>query len=245
MADILIIDTADVQIKRKSDGHLFATTKAQLASIAQSLGINEKVFGGIGNKPLAIIKGQKEITSTFRNAFFDLELLSMTQGIEVKENGTATVYKNEADLKVVDTTGTLSVTITGTPVDNEVTLINEDGEKAQVTLTAKKATVPALFAAEGEILSATYTEAITGNIVEFETDKFPEAYTLEYHTIGYDPETNKVVVDIYIQLDHVVPNGEFEMSLENGSPLAPEITFDALTAKNSKTLGRIIESKRV
>jgi hypothetical protein len=68
---LLVMDTADVVMKRKSDGHVFITAEAQLTSISQSLGINEKIYGGIGNKPLAIMKGQKEVTSTLRNAFYD------------------------------------------------------------------------------------------------------------------------------------------------------------------------------
>jgi archaellum component FlaG (FlaF/FlaG flagellin family) len=241
---LLVMDTADVVMKRKSDGHVFITAEAQLTSISQSLGINEKIYGGIGNKPLAIMKGQKEVTSTLRNAFYDLEFLSMTQGVAIDENGTATVYKTEKELTVVDNAGTLEVTITGTPVNNTVYVRNAAGEIEQATATSGKVTIPTGHADAGEIVSVTYQEEVTGNIVELEAEKFAEAYTLEYHTIAYDPATNKVVKDIYIQLDHVVPTGEFELSLENGTAIAPEINFECLAAPGTNKIGRVIEVDR-
>jgi hypothetical protein len=241
---LLVMDTADVVMKRKSDGHVFITAEAQLTSISQSLGINEKIYGGIGNKPLAIMKGQKEVTSTLRNAFYDLEFLSMTQGVAIDENGTATVYKTEKELTVVDNAGTLEVTITGTPVNNTVYVRNAAGEVEQATVTSGKITIPTGHADEGEIVSVTYQEEVTGNIVELDAEKFAEAYTLEYHTIAYDPATNKVVKDIYIQLDHVVPTGEFELSLENGTAIAPEINFECLAAPGTNKIGRVIEVDR-
>ena len=243
MSKLLIIDTADAVMRRKSDGHVFVTSEAQLASISQSLGIDDKIYGGIGNKPLAIMKGQKEITSTLRNAFYDQEILSMTQGVAI-ENGSATVYETEHGLKVVDNDGTLSVTITGSPNGNTVLVTNKHGETLEATVATKTVTIPTGHAEPGELVSVRYKKDITGDIVSLESDKFAEAYELEYHTIGYDPETNKVVKDIYIQLDHVVPGGDFELSFENGSAIAPEITFEALAAPNSTAIGRIIEKDR-
>lgn len=241
---LLVMDTADVVMKRKSDGHVFITAEAQLTSISQTLGINEKIYGGIGNKPLAIMKGQKEVTSTLRNAFYDQEFLSMTQGVAINENGSATVHKTEKELVVVDNAGTLEVTITGTPVGNVAYVRNAAGEVEEATVAGGKVTIPTGHAAKDEIVSVTYPTSVTGNIVELDAEKFAEAYTLEYHTIAYDPATNKVVKDIYIQLDHVVPTGEFELSLENGTAIAPEINFECLAAPNTNKIGRVIEVDR-
>lgn len=241
---LLVIDTADVVMKRKSDGHIFITAEAQLTSISQSLGINDKIYGGIGNKPLAIMKGQKEVKSTLRNAFYDQEFLSLTQGVAIDEDGTATVYKTEKGLIVVDNAGTLEVTISNNTVTT-VHVRNAKGEVASATATTGKVTVPNGHAIEGEIVSVTYQEEVTGDIVELDAEKFAEAFTLEYHTIAYDPDTNKVVKDIYIQLDHVVPSDEFELALENGNAIAPEVNFECLASPNSTSIGRIIEVDRV
>ena len=241
---LLISDTADAIIKRKSDGHVFVTSEAQLASISQSLGINEKIFGGIGNKPLAIMKGQKEITSTLRNAFYDQEFLAMTQGVAITA-GSATVYQTEAGLVVTRVGDGLQVTINGTPINDIAYVTNKVGETIPAVVTTNVVDIPDGHAEEGQLVSVRYQAAVTADIVSLESDKFAEAFTLEYHTIGYDPETNKVVKDIYIQLDHVVPSGDFEMSLENGTAIAPEVSFEAMAAPNSTAIGRIIEVERV
>jgi len=240
---LLISDTCDAVVKRKSDGHVFATAETQLTSISGSLGVNEKIFGGIGNKPLSIMRGQKEMTSVLRNAFFDLELLSMTQGVAIDEDGTASVYEREDDLVVVENTG-LEVTLTGTPVGSTVYVINGAGETVSATVATKKVTIPVGHAVAGEKVSVTYKKNVTGNIVAFDSEKFAEAYEIEYHTIAFNPATNQIVKDIYIQLDHAVPSSDFELSFEAGSAIAPEINFDALTAPNSKEIGRIIEVDR-
>ncbi|MCA1025669.1 hypothetical protein LCM23_06165 [Cytobacillus kochii] len=244
MTNLLIMDTADVTIKRKSDGHVFASAETQLASIASSLGINEKIFGGIGNKPLAVMKGQKEVTSTLRNAFYNQELLAITQGVTVEE-GTHDVYKRENGLKVVDNEGTLEVAIAGTPVGTTAYVTNAKGETESVAIASNKVTIPTGHANAGEAVAVSYQIQVTGNTVPIDAKKFGEAFEIEYHTIGYDPVTNTVLKDIYIQLDHAVPGSDYELSFENGTPIAPEITFDALTPQNEDEIGRIIEVDRV
>lgn len=242
MSSLVIIDTADVVVKRKSDGHVFLTAEAQLTSISQTLGINEKIYGGIGNKGLFIMKGQKDVTATIRNAFYDGEFLAMTQGVSIEENGDVVVYKREDNLEVSDS---LEVTIVGTPVGDEVYVRNPDGVVKSATIAGQVVTIPDGFAAAKDIVSVTYQEQTQGDVIEIESDKFGEAFEVEYHTIGYNPKTNKVEKDIYVQLDHIVPNGDFELSLENGTALAPEFTFDALVKPNTNQIGRIIEVPRV
>ena len=243
MSKLLIIDTADAVMKRKSDGKVFVTSEAQLASISQSLGIDDKVYGGIGNKPLAIMKGQKEITSSLRSALYDQNFLALTQGVAV-EDGTATVYKDEKGLKVTGDGGTLSVTISGDPIDDVAYITNAGGDTLEATVSGKTVTIPEGHAKAGDLVAVRYQEEVTGEIVRLDGDKFAEAYEIEYHTIGYDPATNKVVKDIYIQLDHVVPGGDFELSFENGNAIAPEITFEAMVNPGTDNIGRVIEVTR-
>lgn len=241
---LLVIDTCDVVMKRKSDGHVFITAEAQLTSISQTLGINEKIYGGIGNKPLAVMKGQKEVASTLRNAFYDQEFLSLTQGVAINEDSTVTINETEKGLIVADNAGVLEVTITGTPKGTTAYVRNGKGQVEEAAIATNKVAIPTGFAVAGERVSVTYEKTVTGDVVELDGEKFAEAYTLEYHTIAYDPDTNKVVKDIYIQLDHVIPLDEFELSLENGTAIAPEVNFECLTAPNSTSIGRIVEVDR-
>jgi hypothetical protein len=237
----LINDTADVLFKRKSDGKVIFTSVAQLAGISQAIEESD-VFGGIGNKRIAKIRSQKTITLNTRMALFDLEYLAMTQGVAVT-NGSATVTKTES-VKVIDDAGTLSATVEGTPIDNKVTLQNAKGETVELTATAKEVTVADGFAEAGESVTAVYKETVTGNIVKLDSETFSESYEVEYRTISYDPSTNQVVSDIYFQFDNALPSGSFELSLENGNALAPELNFDVLTPRGKTEMGRIIEVPR-
>lgn len=237
---ILINDTADIVVRRKRDGHRFLSAEGQLSSITSTLGISERILGGIGNKTLAIMKGQKEVTTTFRNAMYDAEFLAMTQGVEVEQGKEATVYKREDALTVENG----SVTIQGTPANNEVIVRNPVGAVVESVYEDGVVMVPEEHAKDGDVVSVTYQVTVTGEVIELDAEKFGEAFEVEYHTIGYNPDTMEVVKDIYIQLDHVVPQGEMELSLENGTALAPEFTFDALTAPNTSQIGRIIHVNR-
>lgn len=239
----LISDTADVVFRRKSDGKTVFTGEAQLAGLSGEIS-EDDVRGGIGNRKISKIRSDKALTLTVRDALFDLEYLSMTQGVAIK-SGTANVFKTESNLTVVDTAGTLGITVVGAPLDNKVTLTNAKGETTNVVVATKKATVPAQFAAKDEKVTALYRETVTGNIVTLDSKTFSESYEVEYRTIAYNPATNKVVSDIYFQFDNALPAGSFDISLENGNALAPEITFDALAAPGGSEMGRVIEVPRV
>ncbi len=238
MSKVLINDTADVVFKRKSDGHVVFTAEAQLASISQSVS-EEKLKGGIGNRTIALLRSDKEVTLQVRNALFDLEWLSMTQGVSI-EQGTVKVWKREDDLTVESGT----VTIKGTPIDDEVKVINAANDSEDTTVTGKEVTVSTSLAKDGDKVSVLYKQEVTGNIVTMDAKKFSETYEVEYSTIAYDPDTNEVVKDIYFQFDHVAPSGSFDISLENGSALTPELSFEAMTSGTSSEIGRFIEVDR-
>ncbi|MGD7047086.1 hypothetical protein FZC83_02385 [Rossellomorea marisflavi] len=243
MARTLINDTANVTFKRKSDGHVIFTAEAQLASISQQVS-EEKLKGGIGNRTIALLRSDKEVTLQVRNALFDFEWLSMTQGVAVEKGKEATVWKREDSLPVVDNGGTLEVTIKGKPLNDEIKLVNPKGESIDADVLEKVAEVPTSFAKKGEKISVSYQEKIVGNVLTMDAQKFSEAYEVEYATIEYDPDTYQVVADLYIQFDHVIPSGSFDMSLENGSALAPELSFEAMTSGTSTEIGRFIEQER-
>lgn len=242
MSKLAVVDTADVFVKSKKTGKVFMTAEAQLTSLSQTLGINESIFGGIGSRKLFTFKGQKEVTTTIRNAFYDKNFLAMTQGVDVLEDDKAIVHKTE-DLKVEQDEEALQVVIEGTPVGEDVHLRNKDGAVQTIKAVAGAVAIPEAFAEAGDIVTVAYQTEVTGDVIEIAADKFGEAFEVEYRTIGYDPNTNEVKVDIFIQLDNVVPNGEFELSLENGTAIAPEFTFDALAVQGN-AIGRIIEVKR-
>lgn len=236
---VVINDTADVIWKRISDGHTVFTTEAQLASISQAVD-EEKLYGGIGNRPVALLRSNKEIDLAVRNALWDLEYLSMTQGVAVEPDGKAQVKKIEA-LTVQDNGGELIVEISDTAIDGEVVVYDIDGSQSSVLATGKEVVVSEGFKAkEGDDVTVIYKREVTGESVAFDSKKFSEKYSVEYQTIAYDPETMLPVYDIYIQFYEVIPSGEFEMSLENGTALTPELNFTVVAPAGETVMGRIV-----
>ncbi|MFS0643675.1 hypothetical protein [Siminovitchia sp. 179-K 8D1 HS] len=237
MGKSVIQDTAEVIITNKETGQVVINAEAQVASMSQSLE-ETPLFGGIGNKKLFVIRTQKELELTTSSAFFDLEYLAMTQGVSVDKEGKATVTKTE--------TATIAegkVTINGTP-KGKVRIIAFDGEQGDATVSSGSITVPEGLAKDGDKVTVTYQEEVTGRKVEIDSEKFSNKFKVEYRTIAYDPETAIVESDIYFIFDEVVPSGSFELSLSNGEAYAPELTFQVLTPRGETSMGRIIEVPR-
>ncbi|CDG30102.1 MULTISPECIES: hypothetical protein [Bacillus] len=236
----VIQDTADVYFRRKSDGQLVFTAEAQTASFSQTIS-EEKLRGGIGNKPLYILKSEKEINLTVKNAYFDLEWLAMTQGETIEEEAKVQVFDREHGLIVDDKN---AVTLKGKPV-SDVTFFNKRGVTYKTPVSTDGSyLIPTGFAGTKEKLTAVYQINKIGRRLPIKASKFSERYEVEYRTIAYNPDTEEVYSDIYIQFPNVSPSGEFEMSLENGNALAPEIKFEALADTDTDEMAVVIEASR-
>ena len=83
-------------------------------------------------------------------------------------------------------------------------------------------------------------EEVTGDILELRTDKFPKNYKVQLHGIAYDPETNKVVADIYYIFDKALPDGNIEETFEAGSNKTNEINFTAQVSEGTLSYGRYV-----
>lgn len=234
----VIADTCDVTWERIRDGKVIMTTESQLASISQAVS-EERIYGGIGGGTVALISNQKEIDLSVRDALWMLDYLEMTQGVEINPAGEATIFK-EAEGTVADNAGTLEVTISNTKVTEGI-VFDKDNSQNPVTFTTGVAVLPLPSAAvEGDTVKVLYKEKITGEMVTFNSDKFSEKYRCTYRTIAFDPVTMSHAKDIVIQFDEVRPSGNFDMSFEMNSPIAPEMNFSVLTPTGKKEMGRIL-----
>ena len=145
----------------------------------------------------------------------------------------------EDETLTVETDG--KVTLSKTPVD-AVSFENSEGESYLMETESTEGQLPTTFAKEGAKVKARYKIDAEGEIVEIKADTFSEAYEMEYHTLEYDPETETIHSDLYIQFDKISPSGEAELNFEAGNAITPEIKFTALAVDNS--LGRFIRVKR-
>jgi len=238
MAKTIISDTADVVFKRRRDGKVIFSGEAQLASITQSIS-EEKLKGGIGNRTIAVLKSDKEVELQVRNAVFDSDWLEMSNGVSF-EDGTVTVYHQEADL-VATVVGEL--TITGTPKGTAVSVIASNGDTYEGTFATGKVT--AVGIEQGKVYSVLFQKDVTGQVMTLQADKFSESYSVEYHTIEYDIESNAIKNDLYFIFNAVAPSGNWSLSFENGQAITPELDFTVLTLAGSKEIGKIVEVPRV
>ena len=97
---------------------------------------------------------------------------------------------------------------------------------------------------EGTDFIALYEYEISGNTMNIDISKFPEAYSLELSTIEYSLISNTIINDLYFIFNKALPSGDFDLSFENGKVLTSEIDFKVLTKVGTNELGRIIEVLR-
>lgn len=229
-----IADTADVVMRRKSDGHVVFTAEAQLAGITGGEE-SQVVRGGIGNKALYTVKHSKEVTLSVRNATFDLEYLSISQGAKIETDGTGEITEYKRGVKVSEE-GT--VTLEHTPI-GDVTVIYADGTKEKVEATGQEIELSqGMF---GDTVSVEYKRKVTGRKFVLDATRFAESYEVEYKTIEYTTDTNEHIRNIYFVFPNATPTGEYEINLENGEPFTPTLDFNVMTEPNSNELGYIIE----
>lgn len=238
----LVKDTARVTYRRKRDKKTIYNAVAQLASIAIAADV-EKIKGDVGNRTIATLYSNKEITLTNRNATFNLDFLAITQGVDIEEK-TITVTHREDKLEVKDNNGVMTVTITKDPIGDSVDLIDGLGNVIQATVSTKTVTVPVGFAEPGDKISAAYRTDVTGNVLELDAATFAEEYEVEYWTVEYDPKTQQILNDLYIIFDSVQPAADVDISFENGAAITPEFTFNVNSDGESTAIGRFVQVPR-
>jgi hypothetical protein len=242
----IISDVADCVLKRISDNKIVFTAEAQLSSISQKIN-SQDVRGGIGSRLISILKSEKDIELTVRNAVFDSDYLEMVSGTSF-ESKTNTVFKKEENL--LSSKGT-SVKIKGTPAESAIIkVIAADGTQYAGTFTANTGenavggTVAFTGGTSGAYYTCLYQASVTGNTLSIEADKFSEKYYCEFSTIEYDYETNAVKADLIWVFDSVLPIDDFDLSFENNKPITPEVKLRCLMNPGSSIIGKVIEVSR-
>lgn len=70
----------------------------------------------------------------------------------------------------------------------------------------------------------TTEKTVTAEVLDLSSDAYPENMEIQLHTYVYDPETNKIVSDLYFQFSKALPNGELSETFE-ASNKTSEIGF--------------------
>lgn len=69
-------------------------------------------------------------------------------------------------------------------------------------------------------------KTVTADVLDIKADSFPANHSVQLRSIVYDPDTNKVVADIFFTFDRSLPDGALSEAFESGNKTS-EISFMA------------------
>lgn len=229
---LYIQDVADVLLTRKSDNFKIATGTAQSTSISQSVD-EDQIKGGIGNRTLYTIKSNKELEIEVKDAVFNPQWLAATQGVKVMDDQTL-------EIEVVDTVEieeSGKITLKDTEFSGSGIFVDSKGDNHEATFSSGVATISEIEDQKGKEGQAVYKEERQGKSISIRADRFAEKYKAQLNTIIYEAETESIVEDLFVIFHNVTPSAEFELGLEAGEALAPEIKLVASADPKTKEIG--------
>lgn len=212
------------------------------------LGINSKadwvkklnntiLRGGIGNLPKYVLQDSNEMEFSVDPLFWADNLIGVLSGTTTA-SGTATVKINE---KLQVTSG--AVTVVGTPSGTTADVFDANNKKYTGTIAAKVVTITSP-PADGTWVTVVYDSSVTGDITTLSADKFPKAFKLFAHTIAYNPATQTITNDIYLNFTQATPDGSMNATLQAGKEASLPIKFLLTTPINSNDFGQFINVAR-
>lgn len=245
MKNLLVMDVANVLMRDISTGKVMATATTSTNSITASLD-ETPILAGWGGGTVATINSNKSVALAFSDVFFSMDYLAVQQGTVLEEGATGRVLQYFTGT-VVDTTGVLSVVVPADVTATSAIMEDVDGSQDPVTITTGKITIPALSEAKaGDELTFYYEKTIVGQKVVIDSQNFPKLFEVVFHTRAFDPDTNEVVQDIYIQFDKCKPAGASALELGINTSATTEMAFTALNkSKTSTEMGRYWAVDRV
>jgi len=241
MDNIIVKDTMEVYLKDLSDAtktYFFGiTSKADWASKIK----NELLKGGIGNFTQGILFSEREEEFNVTPLYFSDSIVGIQHGV-APTSGSTDVMTNE-NLKV-GVGGTGKVTLVGTPKTGTTTMEVFDAQGKKYTGTyATGVTTIATPPVDGTYVTVVYPQTVTANIIDLRADTIPKNYMIWAKTICYNPDTNAVVQDIYLNFLKAVPTGEINNAFEAKNQGMP-INFLCMCPLGTKSFGSYITVAR-
>lgn len=245
MRNLLVMDVANVIMKEISSGKIMATATTSTNSITASLDEN-KLLAGWGGGTVATINSNKAVELSFNDVFFSMDYLAIQQGTSVEVGATGNVLQTFTGI-VVTNAAALEVVVPVGITATSAIFEDLDGSQESLAITTGKITIPVgAVAIAGDEVTFYYEKTVTGQKVSIDSQNFPKLVEVLFHTRAFDPETNEVVQDIYIQFDKCKPAGASTMELGINTSASTDMTFTALNkSKTSTEMGRYWAIDRV
>lgn len=245
MKNLLVMDVANVIMREIATGKIMATATTSTNSITASLD-ETPILAGWGGGTVATINSNKAIALAFNDVFFSMDYLSVQQGTSVEEGATGKVLQTFT-ATVVDNVGSLEIAVPTEVTATTAIMEDTDGTQKPVTIATGIIELPVgAKALEGDEVVFYYEKSITGQKVSIDSQNFPKLVEILFHTRAFDPETNEVVKDIYIQFDKCKPAGASALELGINASASTDMSFTALNRTKTDTeMGRYWAIDRV
>lgn len=232
--NIIVQDVAEVYLKDLSDSSVYFFGLTTKSDVQQKIK-QDFMRGGIGNGIAGVIQSEKEITFSVTTLFHADDMIAIQSGSAIQTNQSVTVMKSET-LKLA----TNKLTLVGTPKTGTttVTVLDSTGKSYAGTFATGQVTVTG--GTDGNWYTVLYPADVTASAISLDSKKFPHNYTVELHTIGYNPDTNAVACDIWWQFAKALPDGTLNESMEAGKSSSSEVKFVAQLPQGASEYGKYL-----
>lgn len=238
MDNIKLQDVAEVIIINDTTGEHWYYGCTDETAISKTVD-KEILTGGIGNKQCGVLFTNQSYQVTITPTLFATNFLETQTGTTFT-SGSVDVWKKEEVIAVDDGAGGAEATIDGTPIDDEVYVVDKNNESFTGTFATGTVTITDGVIGDTYIIMYQENEA-TADTLDFDSGTFPKNVHLQLHTIAYEPKTENVTHDIYINFPIASPDGALDMTLTKGTNTQTPITFDILDNAGSYGTYTVVE----
>jgi hypothetical protein len=200
--------------------------------------------GGRGMAKQMSFDHSKDSTFKLTVPLVDLNLLAILTGDDIKV-GEGTIFKRE-ELKVVDNTGTLKVTLSQTPIAGTVSIFKKEGLRDNGvavtvgTITGMAVTVTG--AAANDVVFAFYQTAapLTSKKISVKSTKFPKTVEIFGTGLARNQEDDQDY-PCHVHVFKAKPQANFTFTMEGSNATNLELIFDLYEVKDANGEGEYID----
>jgi len=243
----LVADVFDILLQTDT-GSLIASTTLSSADI--KISVDEKeVRGGKGDNLIAILHSARKVEISTSEMLFKWDWIANQLG-QTAVVGATTAWAMPTFYTAATTTG-VTITLSPKPLASAsgIEIYKTDGTLvAPANYTVVAATGVTTFSSgvvAGDIVEVRgykYTTAATASTITINNTSFAEGVVCILSTIEVDEDETPLNV-IQIQLDEVLPSGNFDISTKSARDASvSNFTFKAIKPRTSDTIGRMIKT---
>lgn len=231
MNNVVIHDTLECFINDTDANKCYFFGLTDKGNVTQSIK-QDVIRSGIGSRVAAVLNSEKNIEFSITTTFHNDDIIAIQSGTGF---GTDTI-RIQNSISGSLTSG--KIALSATPVTDSVVVMDKNGKTYTASYAAGEVTVTS--GTDGAIYTVIYSEDVEGQVLDLDSTAFPKNYKVQLHGIGYDPDTNEVVCDIYWLFDKAMPDGAFNFNGEKGNNVTEDIKFTAQTPVGAKSYGKYV-----